>query len=112
MAEKKERTTAKRKFTIERNGLLRAIDQNVPIEILTDSFSKLNILWNHVQHTHETYLRSLNVESDAEDEDTWIDALQMEFQNTSVQYHDTTIGGCVEHVGNVSGSRINCTRIW
>ena len=54
MAEKKSRTTAKKKFTLERKGLKRAIDDDEPLEIIHNSFAKLSGLWNEVKDLHET----------------------------------------------------------
>ena len=60
-AEKKARTTAKRKFTQERKNLNKLIEQKEYIEILTNSFSKLNDLWVKVQNAHETYLQTMKL---------------------------------------------------
>ena len=91
MAEKNDRTTAKRKFTLERKNLVKLMQDNEYIEILTNSFTKLDKLWKEAQDANETYLRTLSVASDDEGEDEWIINLQTNFRNAEKAYYEKVI---------------------
>ena len=52
--------------------MISAIEEDVSIDIISNSFKRLNELWINAQDAHEVYVRTLNLASDAEDEDDWI----------------------------------------
>ena len=88
MSEKNDRTSAKRKFTLERKNLLHLIEEKEYVEIISNSFAKVNDLWKNVQDAHEAYLRTLQIQSDDEGEDTWIQSIQREFRSTERSFYD------------------------
>ena len=88
MAEKESRTTAKRKFTLGKKGSISAIEEDVSIDIISNSFKRLNELWINAQDAHEVYVRTLNLASDAQDEDDWINDVFDQFRDAERKYHE------------------------
>ena len=54
--EKKNRATAKRKFTRLYNRLTEDIQNESVLEIIEEKYSLLKLLWDDVQSKHEDYL--------------------------------------------------------
>ena len=78
-SQKEQRTTAKRKFTLERKTLMNAIMQNHNIDLIKNSYKALCTLWETVKERHDDYLHSLNVETDSEEHGLWIEELSTKF---------------------------------
>ena len=84
--EKTKRTSAKRKFTWEKNVLLKSIDDQNKAAFCIESFKRLKQLWEDVQNTHEVYICSTNKEEDAE-EDAWLEELHEIYRDTEQEYY-------------------------
>ena len=81
-AEKKQRTTAKRKFTRRYNRLNTSILNEEGADIIIYEFNDLKKLWDNVQSAHDNYLFTTNAD-DVEisrDDDTWITDLEENFE--------------------------------
>ena len=83
-AAKQELTTAKRLFTRTKNGLSNAIDKQDDLEIIDNRFIDLKVKFSKVQERHEvcvSLLDSIGEECDDGEEDTWINEIELVYQN-------------------------------
>ena len=80
--EKKQRSTAKRKFTRCYNRLNTCILNNEGTDIIVTKFNDLKKLWDDVQSAHDSYLFATNIEVDEAtlDDDAWIKDLDERFE--------------------------------
>ena len=83
-ATKQEHTTVKRLFTWTKNGLSNAIDKKDGLEIIENRFMDLKVKFSKVQEKHEVYvslLDSIGEEFDEEEEDTWINEIELVYED-------------------------------
>ena len=81
--EKKNRTTAKRKFTRVYNRLVESIQNETEIEVINEKYSTIKLLWDNVQSKHEYYLCAAFPDEEEpryEREDEWINELEEQFK--------------------------------
>lgn len=81
-AERKQRTTAKRKFTRCYNRLNTCILNNEETDIIISKFNDLKKFWDNVQSTHDSYLFATNADIDENttDDDAWITDIEEKFE--------------------------------
>ena len=87
--EKEQRTTTKRQLTLERKRLMHTIEHNYSMENINGSYSVLGNLWQLVKEKHEVYLQSLNIDSESEEHDSWINEMSVKF--SEAEEHDSWI---------------------
>ena len=84
VAVKRDRTTAKQKFTYERRRLLRLMDGNNAIKTVIGSLSKVNELWKIVEEKHDSYIQTLD--SSPETEDHWLLEIRDDLEEAEEKY--------------------------
>ena len=90
-AEKKLRTTAKRKFTRAYNRLIETIENKGELEIIEEKYSTIKSLWDDVQSKHEEYLFAAFPDQDEPDnaaENQWIKEVEERFEIVQKRKYD------------------------
>ncbi|CAB4025010.1 Hypothetical predicted protein [Paramuricea clavata] len=75
---KRQRTSAKSKFTRKLKEFLRAIAEDKRLEIVDRTYVELKESWKNVESKHDMYV-ALIEDKDCEHEETWIEELQRSF---------------------------------
>ena len=81
--EKKQRTTAKQKFTRAYNRLIEVIDNDGELDIVKAKYTDIQALWFEVQTSHENFIFAKypdQEEPEDEEEDKWIKDLEEKFE--------------------------------
>ena len=84
---KKLRGTAKGLFTRARNSLLRAIDNDVDIDIVNRRFDDLKRKLDSLHEKHENVLFMISDDTVRAQEETWIEEIDQQFDSAELAQH-------------------------